>query len=78
MGQEETSDRSDGQHDPYSTGRYGRDKGIGRVYEFKVYDGEALVRDFIPVLDKNDVPCLYDKVSEELFYNQGTGEFLYA
>ena len=38
----------------------------------------VLVRDFIPVLDMNDRPCMYDKISEEFFYNQGTGEFLYA
>ena len=40
-------------------------------------DGLNLVRDFIPVLDWDDVPCMYDKVSGELFYNRGTGEFLY-
>ena len=43
----------------------------------KLYDNGILVRDFIPVLDWNDVPCMYDKVSGELFYNQGTGEFIY-
>jgi hypothetical protein len=37
-----------------------------------------LVADFIPVLDLNDTPCMYDKVSGELFYNKGTGEFLYG
>lgn len=36
-----------------------------------------LIRDFIPVLDWDDVPCMYDKVTDTLFYNQGTGEFLY-
>ena len=41
----------------------------------KLYDGETLVRDFIPVIDNNGVACMYDKVSEQLFYNQGTGEF---
>ena len=35
-------------------------------------------RDFIPVLDLNDVPCMYDKVTRKLFYNAGVGEFLYA
>jgi len=37
-------------------------------------EGE-LVRDFVPVLDDNDVPCMYDKVSKTLFYNAGTGSF---
>lgn len=49
-----------------------------KVYSFKLWNGDTLVRDVIPVLDWNDVPCLYDKVSGELFYNQGTGEFLYG
>lgn len=49
-----------------------------RLYYCKVYDNDTLVRDFIPVLDWDSVPCLYDKVSGEQFYNQGTGEFLYG
>ncbi len=48
-----------------------------RMYSFKIWDNGELVRDFIPVLDLNNKPCLFDKVSETLFYNQGTGEFLY-
>lgn len=31
----------------------------------------------IPCLDANDVPCLYDTVSETAFYNQGTGTLGY-
>ena len=49
-----------------------------RLYYFKMYFGDTLVRDFIPVLDWNMVPCLYDKVSNKLFYNQGTGTFAYG
>lgn len=37
-----------------------------------------LIADLIPVLDYDDTPCMYDKVSGEFFYNQGTGEFLYG
>lgn len=48
-----------------------------RMWSFKIWDNGTIVRDFIPVLDWNDVPCMYDKVSGELFYNQGTGEFSY-
>ena len=43
----------------------------------KIKENNNLVRDFMPVLDSNDIPCLFDKVSKECFYNQGTGEFLY-
>ena len=49
-----------------------------RIYSCKIWDNEVLVRDIIPVLDWNDVPCMYDKVTGELFYNLGTGEFKYA
>lgn len=38
----------------------------------------TLLRDLIPVLDENNVACLYDKVSRNYFYNNGTGEFLYG
>lgn len=44
----------------------------------RVRDSGTFVRDCIPVLDWNDRPCMYDKVTDELFYNQGTGEFAYA
>lgn len=49
-----------------------------KIYSFKLWDGDVLVRDFIPVLDWNDRPCMYDKVMDKLFYNQGTGKFLYG
>lgn len=47
-----------------------------RIYYFKDYDGSTLVRDLIPVIDWNDRPCMYDRVTDELFYNQGAGEFI--
>ena len=49
-----------------------------RLYYFKIYEQDDLVHDFIPVLDKNDIPCLWDKVEEKFYYNQGTGQFLYG
>ena len=48
-----------------------------RVSSFKMWQGSNLVRDFIPVR-KNGVGCFYDKVSGQLFGNQGTGAFLYG
>ena len=47
-----------------------------KIYSFKIYDNNVLVRDFIPVLDKNGVPCMYDKVTQQFFYNAGTGDFI--
>lgn len=48
-----------------------------RIFNFKFYEGDVLTRDYIPVLDWNDVPCMYDRVNNKLYYNQGTGEFSY-
>lgn len=42
----------------------------------KISENGVLVRDYIPVLDLNMRPCMYDKVSGKFFYNQGTGEFI--
>lgn len=49
-----------------------------KYFSFKLWDGDTLIRDFVPVLDEDGVPCMYDKVTDELFYNAGTGEFLYG
>ena len=46
-----------------------------RLYSIKFYNNHTLVRDFVPAKDGNNVVCLYDKVSGEYFYNQGTGNF---
>lgn len=49
-----------------------------RIYYCKIWQGDSLVRDLIPVLDWDMKPCMYDKVSGQLFYNQGTGAFNYG
>ena len=48
----------------------------GRIYYLKLYDNDVLVRDFIPVLDMNGTPCMFDKVEGKFYYNQGTGQFI--
>ena len=52
-----------------------RDIGL-RVYSMQILDNGNLIRDFIPVLDPYGVPCMYDRVTNEFFYNQGTGQFI--
>ena len=47
-----------------------------KIYYFKIYDNGTLVRNFIPVLDKNGVPCMYDLVENKYYYNAGTGDFI--
>ena len=48
----------------------------GKLYYVKLWNKGELVRDLIPVIDKEGVACMYDKVSGEFFYNQGTGDFI--
>lgn len=53
-----------------------------RIYGSKIFDNGVLVRDFIPVRFTNGLGqsegAMYDKVSKQLFRNQGTGAFLYG
>lgn len=48
----------------------------GKLYYVKLWNKGKLVRDLIPVIDEEGIACMYDKVSEGYFYNQGTGEFI--
>ena len=47
-----------------------------KIYYFQIYDNNILVRDFIPVLDDDGVPCMYDLVEGKFYYNAGTGQFV--
>ena len=49
----------------------------GRIYDFKVFMDNELRMHLRPCLDTEGIPCMYDEVSEEYFYNQGEGEFTY-
>lgn len=49
-----------------------------RVYGSKIYKGTKVIASYVPCLDNNYRPCMYDAVSRQAFYNQGTGEFLYG
>ena len=48
-----------------------------KIYSFKVYKNNVLIRDFIPVR-VGTVGYLYDRVSGKLFGNAGTGAFGYG
>lgn len=45
-----------------------------RLYSFRIYDGDRLVRDFVPVRI-GQVGCLYDRVGRGIFRIGGTGAF---
>lgn len=49
----------------------------GKLYYLKVFDGNSLICDFIPVR-VGEVGCLYDKVSKRLYFNAGSGAFTFG
>lgn len=49
-----------------------------RLYGFRIYEGETLVREYLPALDGSSVPCLYEEQTDEFYYNLGSGTFSYA
>ena len=51
---------------------------VCKFYYVKIWEGNTLVRDIIPVLDENDTPCVYDKVTKQYFYNKYNGTISYA
>lgn len=51
--------------------------GSTRLYSFKIYEGDELIKSFIPVLDPDNVPCLYETVGNDFYYNGGSGTFIY-
>lgn len=61
-----------------------RSKGVsgayfqGRIYSCKHYSGDELIQDFVPCLDTDSVPCMFDLVSRKPFYNVGTGSFTWG
>lgn len=49
-----------------------------KVYMLRIYEGAALVHEFIPWVDENEVVCMKDTVTGTLKYNAGTGTFVYG
>lgn len=48
----------------------------GKIYRFRIYEGDTLVHEYIPWMDGNNVVCLKDTVTNNLLYNAGTGVFV--
>ena len=47
------------------------------IYNWKFYQDDVLIRDFVPCYRKSDkVAGLYDVVTNEFYINNGTGEFI--
>ena len=47
-----------------------------RIFYCKIWDNGVLVRNYIPVIDRDGEPCLYDKVNDQFYYNLGSNRFL--
>ena len=48
----------------------------GRLYFLEIFDGESLIRDFVPCINGSGEVGLYDLVSKQFFGNAGTGTFI--
>lgn len=51
-------------------------RGAMKIWYCKLYENNVLKHDFIPVIDLEGEPCLYDKITKKFFYNKGTGQFI--
>lgn len=49
-----------------------------KLYRLRIYEGDTKVREYIPFVDSENVACLKETLSGELFYNGGTGSFTYG
>jgi hypothetical protein len=48
-----------------------------RVYYLQFLYMDDVQREFIPALDDTGAPCLFDTVTQQAYYNQGAGDFIY-
>lgn len=62
----------------HGTGSYANKPCNVKIYRYRNWNNDQLVQDLIPVLDWNMTPCMYDKITGQLFYNQGIGDFSYG
>lgn len=51
----------------------------GRIYRAKISEGDQIIRDFIPALDPDGKPCMYEMIEGKPYYNAATSgdDFLY-
>ena len=49
-----------------------------RIYMCLISEDGNLVRHLVPCLDNNNVPCMYDGVEKQTYYNAGSGTFIYG
>ena len=48
-----------------------------RIFSYKMWDNNGnLLQDLVPVLDNTLQGCMYDKISQQMYYNAGEGNFI--
>lgn len=47
-----------------------------KIWGAEITDGNEVVRKFSPVISESGVPCMFDKITKQPFYNNGTGSFI--
>ena len=51
----------------------------GRIFRAQITQGADLIHDYVPCLDVDNRPCMYDLIEQEALYNQSGGtEFAYC
>ncbi len=59
-----------------NNGALGGAGATGRLYSFKLWDSnDNLIVDMVPARDGSGVACLYNRATDTLYYNQGTGTY---
>jgi hypothetical protein len=54
-------------------------KWVGRIYRAQITQRDSLIHDYVPCLDADNRPCMYDLIEQEALYNQSGGtEFAYC
>lgn len=51
------------------------DSVTAKVYYLKIYDGDTLVRDYVPHIDPSGECGMYDKITQQFYGNDGVGTF---
>ena len=62
---------SNSENNPYAWGSYG----VGRIYSMRIYDGNQMVRNFVPCKNPAGTLGLYDLVENKFYSNAGSGAF---
>ena len=50
---------------------------VGKILGFKAERNGNVILNLVPCIDADSVPCMYDTVSKQPFYNRGSGKFGY-